>query len=297
MILPAYLKKGDKIGIAACARKVSAPELHAGIVAIQDWGLEVVTGKEIFQSHHQFAGTDEERARELQYLLDDASIKAIIGARGGYGTLRIIDKLDFTNFKKYPKWIIGFSDITVLHAHIHHLGVETLHAKMMMNFTKDQLSTEMLQRALFGTLETHETAGHSLNRRGEATGELIGGNLSLIYALNGSISDIQTTGKILFLEDVDEYLYHIDRMMMNLKRAGKLDHLKGLIVGGMTDMKDNAIPYGKNAEEIILDAVKEFDYPVCFGFPAGHVDTNLPLYFGRKVKLKVAEQTKLFFKY
>ncbi len=296
MTPPPYLKKGDKIGIVACARKVSVTEMQAGIKALQDWGLEVIAGKEVFQSHHQYAGTDAERAANLQQLLDEPTINAIIGARGGYGTLRIIDKLDFTVFKKHPKWIIGFSDFTVLHAHLHTLGIETIHGKMMLNFTKDSASTEMLQQALFGTLEKLEAPHHGLNRNGEAVGELIGGNLSLINALTGSVSDIQTAGKILFLEDLDEYLYHIDRMMLHLKRSGKLSQLKGLVVGGMTSMKDNVIPFGMNAEEIILDAVKEFNYPVCFNFPAGHIEKNLPLYLGRKVKLEVAEKTKLYFK-
>jgi muramoyltetrapeptide carboxypeptidase len=295
MITPPYLKKGDKIGIAASARKVSINELEPAISAFKSWGLEVVLGKNVFQSQDQFAGTDRERAEDLQTLLDDPSIKAIIGARGGYGTLRIIDQLRFDELKKHPKWVVGFSDITVLHAHIHNMGIETLHAKMLINFTKDEASSETLKRALFGELRQHETPPHALNRKGIGEGELVGGNLSLLYALAGSISDLNTRGKILFIEDLDEYLYHIDRMMMNLKRSGKLDALAGLVVGGMSDMKDNKIPFGRNPEEIILDAVKEFDYPVCFQFPAGHVDTNLALYLGRKVRLEVATPVKLLF--
>jgi muramoyltetrapeptide carboxypeptidase len=295
MITPPYLKKGDKIGIAATARKVSMDELEPAIAAFKSWGLEVVPGKNVFQSQDQFAGTDRERAEDLQTMLDDPSIKAIIGARGGYGTLRIIDQLNFDELKKHPKWMIGFSDITVLHAHIHNLGIETLHAKMLINFTKDEASSATLKQALFGELRQHETPPHVLNRKGTAEGELVGGNLSLLYAIAGSVSDLDTRGKILFIEDLDEYLYHVDRMMMNLKRSGKLDALAGLVVGGMSDMKDNKIPFGKNAEEIILDAVKEFDYPVCFQFPAGHVDTNLALYFGRKVRLEVSTPVKLLF--
>jgi muramoyltetrapeptide carboxypeptidase len=293
MITPAYLKKGDKIGIVACARKVSEEEMLPAISTLKQWGLEVVPGKSLFKADHQFGGTDQERAADLQQMLDDPSIKAIIGARGGYGTLRIIDALNFDAFKKHPKWMIGFSDITVLHAHIHNLQMETLHAKMLLNFVKNEPSSAALRSALFGELKAYTHFSHPLNRKGKASGALVGGNLSLLYAINGSASDIDTNGKILFLEDLDEYLYHVDRMMLNLKRAGKLAHLKGLVVGGMTDMKDNQIPFGKNAEEIILDAVKEYSYPVCFNFPAGHVDENLPLYFGRSVNLKVGNQVEL----
>ena len=189
--------------------------------------------------------------------------------------------------------MIGYSDITVLHSHIHNLGIETLHATMPINFTKNKEATESLRKGLFGEKLNYEIKSHKLNRKGNASGELVGGNLSLLYALTGSVSDIDTKGKILFIEDLDEYLYHIDRMMLNLKRSGKLKHLKGLIVGGMTDMKDNTIPFGKNAEEIILDAVKEYKYPVCLNFPAGHVDRNLALCLGRKVKLSVGSICKL----
>jgi muramoyltetrapeptide carboxypeptidase len=185
--------------------------------------------------------------------------------------------------------VIGFSDVTVLHSHIHNLGIQTLHAKMLLNINKNSESTETLKKALFGETLNYGIESHPLNRKGNSEGQLVGGNLSLLYALAGSVSDIDTKGKILFIEDLDEYLYHIDRMMLNLKRSGKLSQLKGLVVGGMTDMKDNAIPFGKTAEEIILDAVKEFDYPVCFDFPAGHIDRNLALMFGRTVKLEVGE--------
>jgi muramoyltetrapeptide carboxypeptidase len=295
MITPPYLKKGDKIAITASARKVSMDELQPAIAAFKSWGLDVILGKNLFQSQDQFAGTDEERTQDLQTMLDDPAIKAVIGARGGYGTLRIIDHLHFDHFRQHPKWIIGYSDITVLHSHIHNLDIETLHAKMLINFTTDEASSETLRRALFGELKKHEIPAHKLNRKGMAQGELVGGNLSLLYALTGSVSDLDTRGKILFMEDLDEYLYHVDRMMMNLKRSGKLTALAGLVVGGMSDMKDNKIPFGKNAEEIILDAVKEFDYPICFHFPAGHVDTNLALYLGRTVRLEVGEHVKLLF--
>ncbi len=290
MTVPSYLKPGDKIGIVACARKISKEELMPAIEVLNGWGLEVVTGKNIYNSCHQFSGTDDERAEDLQTLLDNSEIKAVISARGGYGTVRIIDKLNFDKFKKHPKWIVGYSDITVLHSHIHNFGIETLHATMPINFGKNAEATETLRKALFGENIEYSFESHYLNRQGEASGELVGGNLSLLYSLSGSVTDINTDGKILFIEDLDEYLYHIDRMMLNLKRTGKLTNLKGLVVGGMSDMKDNTIPFGKSAEEIILDAVKEFSYPVCFGFPAGHIDRNLALFFGRKVKLEIKDK-------
>ncbi|MCK6650038.1 MAG: LD-carboxypeptidase, partial [Bacteroidia bacterium] len=218
-------------------------------------------------------------------MLDDTSIKAVISARGGYGTVRIIDKLNFSTFKKHPKWIIGYSDITVLHSHIHNMGIQTLHATMPINFKVNEEATETLRKSLFGEKIHYSFEPHALNKNGKAEGILVGGNLSLLYALCGSNSDIDTKGKILFIEDLDEYLYHIDRMMMNLKRSGKLSGLTGLIVGGMSDMKDNAVPFGKTAEAIILDAVKEYNYPVCFHFPCGHIDRNLAIILGKKVEL------------
>lgn len=294
-IQPPYLKKGDTIGIIACARKISREEISPAVEILKSWGLEVIQSKNLFNADHQFSGTDAERTKDLQTMLDDASVKAVISARGGYGTMRIIDKINFEKFKKNPKWIVGYSDITVLHSHIHTLGFETLHATMPINFTKNEDALESLRKALFGENINYEIEPHPLNRKGIAVGELIGGNLSLLYALTGSISDIDTTGKILFIEDLDEYLYHIDRMMMNLKRSRKLSRLAGLVVGGMTDMKDNTIPFGKTAEEIILDSVKEYNYPVCCNFPAGHVDKNVALYLGRKAKLEVTETVKLSF--
>ncbi len=292
---PPVLKKGDKIAITAPARKISKEEIQPAVDILTKWGLEVILSKNLFNIDNQYSGTDKERTADLQTVLDDETIKAVISARGGYGTIRIIDKIDFTKFKKHPKWIIGYSDVTVLHSHIHTLGIETVHATMPINFTKNAEALETLRKALFGEQLQYETEVHPLNRKGNAEAALTGGNLSLLYALTGSISDIDTKGKILFIEDLDEYLYHIDRMMMNLKRSGKLDHLAGLIVGGLSDMKDNAVSFGKTVEEIIFDAVREYKYPVCFNFPAGHIDRNLALYFGRKVKLEIADRVKLHF--
>lgn len=287
-IIPPYLQKGDTVAIVASARKISLEELQPAIDIINSWGLKVVLPKNVFCTDNQFAGTDEERAADMQWALDEVNIKAIIFARGGYGTLRIIDKLDFTNFIKHPKWIVGYSDVTALHQHINqNFSIASLHATMPINFPKNEEATQSLFKALFGETLTYTVPSHVLNRTGEASGELIGGNLSLIYALCGSKSDIDTKGKILFIEDLDEYLYHIDRMMMNLKRSGKLQYLTGLIVGGMSDMKDNTVPFGKTAEEIILDAVKEYNFPVCFDFPAGHIDRNLAIYFNKNTTLSI----------
>jgi muramoyltetrapeptide carboxypeptidase len=291
LIAPPFLKPGDSIGIVAPARKISADELNPAIRQLESWGLKVKLGKHIYAASHQFAGTDEERVADMQQMLDDKEVKAIIAARGGYGSVRIIDKLDFTKFCQNPKWMAGFSDITVFHSHIQmHFGIETLHSTMPFNFGKDVESTELLKNALYGELKEYRTEGHPLNRKGKNTGILCGGNLSLLYALAGTPSDIDTAGKILFLEDLDEYLYHIDRMMMQLKRSGKLAHLTGLIIGGFSEMKDNIIPFGEIAEQIIIEAVGEYKYPVCFGFPVGHGLKNFPLYMGRNVELAVDDK-------
>ncbi len=299
MITPQYLEKDDKIAIIAPARCISFEEVHPSIRVFQRWGLEVELGTNIFRKHNQFAGKDEIRLADIQEMLDDETIRAVICARGGYGMVRIIDLIDFTAFKKHPKWIVGYSDITVLHAHIHrHLNIETLHAIMPVNITSgDETndSLETLKNALFGKIRSYTFPASPLSRPGVAEGLLTGGNLSILYSLMGSVSEIDTAGKILFIEDVDEYLYHIDRMMMSLKRAGKLSNLKGLIVGGMEKMNDNTIPFGSTANQIIADAVAEYDYPVCFDFPSGHGINNLALILGRKVNLKIGSDVELEF--
>jgi muramoyltetrapeptide carboxypeptidase len=298
MITPSYLRKGDKIGIVSPARSISFDEVHPTIRFFSRNDFEVILGSHVFSRRDQFAGTDEQRLRDFQSMLDDGSIRAIICSRGGYGTVRIIDRLNFSAFLESPKWIVGYSDITVLHAHIQRqFGVETLHAAMPVNITEetpDETLRSML-KALTGRRMTYTCPKDDLSREGRAEGVLTGGNLSVLYSLMGSASEPDTAGKILFLEDLDEYLYHIDRMMINLKRAGKLARLKGLIVGGMTKMNDNAIPFGKTANEIIADAVKEYQYPVCFGFPAGHGERNLALIMGRKVLFSVEEEVGLSF--
>jgi len=288
MIDTPFLKLNDKVAIIATARKISAEELVFAIEILTAWGLQPVLGKNIYAIENQFAGSDLQRAEDLQQAINDDSIKAILIARGGYGTVRIVDDIDFSKLKTNPKHIIGYSDVTVLHSQIHtHIGISTLHATMPINFSKNTEAVETLRKCLFGETISYQFKSNSLNRNGNANGIIVGGNLSLLYALSGTASDIDTNGKILFLEDLDEYLYHIDRMMLNLKRSGKLKNIKGLIIGGFTEMKDNAIPFGKTVEQLILDAVKEYNYPVCFNFPAGHIDRNLALYFGKPVSLKV----------
>ncbi|MCM2302883.1 MAG: LD-carboxypeptidase [Flavobacteriaceae bacterium] len=283
---PNYLQKGDSVAIISTARKISLDEIKPAIELLETWGLKVVVGKTIGLENNQFAGTLQERIDDLQDVLDDATIKAIWCARGGYGTVQLIDKIDFSIFKKNPKWIIGYSDITVLHAHIHNFGIETLHATMPINISKNsEDAKESLKNALLGNQLYYEFPSHQLNISGKPNGEIIGGNLSVLYSLLGSKSSINTKNKLLFLEDLDEYLYHIDRMLQNLKRNGYFENVSGIIVGGMTQMRDNDIPFGKTAEEIILEIVKPYNIPVIFGAPFGHLDDNRTLIFGRNAQL------------
>jgi muramoyltetrapeptide carboxypeptidase len=299
MITPPYLKKGDRIAIVSPARKIAPAEAETAINIFKSWGLEVLLGEHLYASYNQFAGSDEQRQSDFQKMLDDESIRAIVCSRGGYGTVRIIDNLDFTNFRKNPKWIIGYSDFTVMHSHIHeHFGVETLHAVMPINF-KDKCdrnpSVITLKKALFGKGLAYRCPGEEYNRKGGCKAPLVGGNLSILYSLTNTVSDIKTNGKILFIEDVDEYLYHIDRMMMNLRRSGKLEGLEGLLVGAMTKMRDNDLPFNKTAYEIIAEAVEDYPYPVCYNFPAGHIEDNRALILGREATLDVGEEVKLIF--
>lgn len=299
MIQPPYLGKGDKIGIVAPARSISFEEVHPSIRLLQKWDFEAVLGTYIFKKFNQFAGQDEYRLADLQQMLDDHAVRAVICARGGYGTVRIIDRLDLTAFISDPKWIIGYSDITVLHSHIHrHCATETIHATMPCNIKSEDCSgdsCESLRNALTGQNIRYSLPPTPLSRPGSTEGILTGGNLSILYSLLGSVSEVDLADKILFLEDVDEYLYHIDRMMMNLKRAGKLKYLKGIIIGGLSDMKDNAVPFGKTAQEIIAEAVAEYSYPVCFDFPAGHEAKNLAMILGRKIKFRVGREIEIEF--
>ena len=285
-----YLKKGDKIAITCPAKKLPNP-MDDAVALLKSWGLEVVIGETVNASYHQFAGDDELRAKDLQRFIDDDSIKAIIAARGGYGTVRIIDKVDFSRFATHPKWIVGFSDITVLHAHLFaNYQAQTIHGQMPVNIPDaSKYSLDTLRKALFGEELSYQFESHHLNRPGKATGIAIGGNLSLLVAVLNSVSDYNYDGKMLFIEDVGEYLYSVDRMIRALDRAGKLKNLAGLIVGGFTDLRDNDIPFGQTVAEIIMEVVKDYDYPVCFDFPAGHIPDNQSLILGRVLNLSINE--------
>lgn len=291
---PLSLQKGDQIGLISTARKISKKELEYAKSLFSNWELKVVFGNHLFRKFNQFAGTDAQRTADLQSMIDNPEIKAIICARGGYGTVRILDRINFTSLQKNPKWIGGYSDVTALHSSLHNIGIASLHCSMPINFSNNsEASLESLKKALFGQKLFYQFPKHPLNRNGKTEGKVVGGNLSILYSLIGSESDINTEGKILFLEDLDEYLYHIDRMMMNLKRNGKLSKLAGLVVGSMSEMNDNAIPFGKTAVEIIAEAVAQYDYPVAFNFPAGHLDNNNTIVLGECAKLVVEKTSTL----
>ncbi len=296
MITPPFLKKGDAIGLVAPARKISEQELNKAIAIIEKRGYKVVKGKYLFASENQFAGSDELRAADMQRMLENQEVKAIFAVRGGYGSVRIMDRIDFRPLLKKPKWLAGYSDFTVFHNQLINIGIQSLHATMPLNFADN--TTEALD-SLFETLggkkPHYRFVSHPLNRKAKASGMLVGGNLSVLYSLMGSRSFPDTTGKILFLEDLDEYLYHIDRMMMALKRAGILKNLAGLIVGGMTKMNDNTIPFGKTAEEIIHENIEEYGFPVAFGFTAGHQPDNRTLIMGAEAYLEVTENDSALF--
>ncbi|WP_164109265.1 MULTISPECIES: LD-carboxypeptidase [Sphingobacterium] len=289
MNTPAYLKKGDKIAILCPASYISG-DLTPAYNILLDWGLQLEIAPSTEAQFHQFAGNDELRAQDLQQALDNPDIKAIIAGRGGYGSVRLIDKLDFSAFKKKPKWIIGFSDITVIHSHIQRqFQLPTIHGQMVKSFL--EASTESLQtlkNTLFGkNPDLHYNTPNPNNRDGRSRGILTGGNLAILQSILASASDVDYKDKILFLEDVGESYYNIDRMLWTLKRAGKLDKLKGLIIGSFTSLKDADPPFGQTIEEIIIDKVKEFHYPVAFDCPAGHIDDNRALIFGEEVELTV----------
>jgi muramoyltetrapeptide carboxypeptidase len=298
MQIPPYLKKGDTIGLLSTARKIDAQQLESTVAMLEGWGLNVRLGASIGASEHQFAGDDALRAANFQQFIDDDSIQAILCARGGYGTMRMIDRVDFGKFRVQPKWICGFSDVTILHTHLNSaLGIASIHSSMPSLFPADlkgHAVTESLRRALFGEELKYVYPLEGSHRTGAVKGIVAGGNLSLLYAAQGSVSDLRTDGCILFIEDLDEYLYHIDRMMISLDRAGKLKNLRALIVGGMSDMKDHTIPFGRNAEEIIWELASKYDYPVCFNFPAGHIENNCAIRFGQEATLQITGETVTF---
>jgi muramoyltetrapeptide carboxypeptidase len=298
MVNAPSLKPGDKIGIISPSGRIKPGSLDVAIKLFGEWGLDVVTGPNVYAGYNQFGGTDEQRASDLQLMLDDRDIKAIICSRGGYGTARIIDKVEFSGFIENPKWLTGYSDITVLHSHINAVcGIETIHAAMPAELSPDKIpavsarSIELFREALFGTIPAYYQPNNGLSRKGRAEGILKGGNLSVLYSIMGSASEPETAGCILFIEDIGEFLYHIDRIMLSFRRMGLLQEIAGLVVGGLGDMKDNEIPFGKSAEEIVASAVEDYDFPVFFGFPAGHQPENHPLVMGRNAILSVGDTT------
>ena len=291
-IIPPYLKPGDTIGIVCPAGYMPFEKAQTCIETFIGWGFKVIPGKTLGHQFNYFSGTDEERLTDLQQMMDDANIKAIFCARGGYGMGRIIDQLDFKKIRAHPKWVIGFSDITVLHSHLYrNYKIASLHAPMAAAFNDDEFKNQYVQSlrdALIGRKADYNVEGNILNQKGKASGILVGGNLSLLAHLVGTSSDIKIKNKILFIEDVGEYIYNVDRMMYQLKRSGKLEELKGLIVGKFTDMKDTTVPFGQTTEDLIKEIVKEYGYPVCFGFPVSHDKENYALKIGVKYKLNVS---------
>jgi muramoyltetrapeptide carboxypeptidase len=290
MISPKSLQPGDKIGIVATGRKVTEEHVEPAVREFKKWGMQVVLSPRLYSSGHSYlAGTDEDRLAGLQQFLDDPEIATIVCARGGYGTTRIIDSVDFSGFKKHPKWVVGFSDVTALHLRISSLGFESIHGTMPILFSKKDSasSIEQLRRVLFGDPVELTAAPCENNRHGIASGKLIGGNLSLLVDGLGTSHQPETQGKILVLEEVDEYLYKIDRMMVQLKRAGKLGQLAGLVVGHFTEIKDTELSFGESVEEIIRFHTKEFSYPVAFGFPTGHENPNFAWIEGRDAHMTV----------
>lgn len=298
MIKPGQMKKGDKIALVAPSRKVSPTDVEPAITRLEEWGLKVVRGEHLFSDDHSYlSGTDEQRLHDLQSALNDPTIKAIIAARGGYGSTRIIDQLDFTAFRYHPKWIIGFSDITALHLKLLHQSAMSIHGTMPILFSKPGStdSVESLKRVMFTGEYTIHCNAHPSNRNGTAQGTVIGGNLSLVVDSLGTSSEPDTSSCILVVEEIDEYKYRLDRMLTQLKRAGKLSNLKGLVVGHMTDIKDSELPFGISVESIILDAVGQYHYPVAFGFPSGHENPNLAWIHGGTATLNVSKEKTVMF--
>ncbi|MBS1574022.1 MAG: LD-carboxypeptidase [Bacteroidetes bacterium] len=291
---PAYLQQGDTVGLVCPAGYMAIEKVQTCINTLQEWGYTVKVGNTLGkEAVNYFSGSDEERLADFQQMLDDDTVKAILCARGGYGTSRIIDQLNFKRFKENPKWVIGYSDVTVLLSHIYrNYKITSLHAPMAAAFNDDGYKNEYvlsLKDALEGKKIKYTIDTHELNRKGEAIGELAGGNLSMLTHFIGSSSELKTKGRILFIEDIGEYYYKIDRMLLQLKRAGKLENLAGLIVGGFTDMQDTTLKFGQDVYDLIYDKIKEYDYPVCFNFPVGHQTNNYALKVGAGCKLKVGK--------
>ncbi|GGH45392.1 peptidase S66 [Mangrovimonas yunxiaonensis] len=302
LIQPPYLKAGDTVAIVAPSGilKHRQDEVNRSVALLKGWGLHAIVGEHVFKQDNHFAGTDDERCEDLQKALDDPSISAIWAARGGYGTVRILDKLDYTKFKQHPKWLIGYSDITALHNQLNVLGVESIHAMMCTSMTKDQANLEQtiatFKKALFGEALSYTLKGSKYNKEGVVSAPVVGGNLTILHTMLGSSTSLDTKGKILFFEEIGEYKYHIDRMLQSLKRAGYFEDCAGVIVGDMTKLRKNTTPWGTSVEQLILDVLAEYNFPVAFNMPTGHEDDNRALILGRNVKLTVGKaQTTVVF--
>ncbi len=297
LIQPPYLKAGDTVAIVAPSGilKNRNREVEQAKALLKSWGLHVVVGAHVFGKDNHFAGTDDERCEDFQKALDDPNIKAIWSARGGYGTVRILDKLDYSKFKEHPKWIIGYSDITALHNQVHTKGVESIHALMCVSLTEDleeiKESVSTFKSTIFGEPIAYTIEGSKYNKIGETSGQLVGGNLTILHTMLGSNTSLNMDGKILFFEEIGEYAYHIDRMLQSLKRAGYFDNCKGVIVGDISRVRKNTTPWGKPVQQLILDVLEDYDFPIVFNMPAGHEDDNRALILGRTVALKVGKDT------
>ncbi|MFC4723053.1 LD-carboxypeptidase [Geojedonia litorea] len=293
LIRPDYLKPGDTVAIVAPSGilKNKEGEIQQAVSLLKSWGLHAVVGKHVFSQANHFAGTDDERCEDFQKVMDDHTISAIWCARGGYGTVRILDKLDFTKFKKHPKWLIGYSDITALHNQFHNEGYESIHAMMCTSLTDDfddiKETLETFKASIFGEPLNYTIKGSEYNREGTNTAPLVGGNLTMLHTMLGSKTSIDVSGKILFIEEIGEYKYHIDRMLQSLKRAGYFEHCKGVIVGDISKLRKNTTLWGTSIEQLILDALAEYNFPIAFNMPAGHEKINLAMILGRTVNLSV----------
>ncbi|WP_104734896.1 S66 peptidase family protein [Hanstruepera ponticola] len=302
LIQPPYLKPGDTVAIVAPSGilKNRQKEVQQAVELLKSWGLHAVVGDHVFSQDNHFAGTDAQRCEDFQKAMDDPKVSAIWCARGGYGTVRIIDNLDYTKFRKHPKWLIGYSDITALHNQFHNEGFESIHALMCTSLT-DALndiseSVETYRKAIFGEPLQYNLKGSQYNRIGKVSAPLVGGNLTMLHTMLGSKTSIDTSEKILFIEEIGEYKYHIDRMLQSLKRAGYFDNCKGLLVGDMSKLRKNTTLWGSSVEQLILDALSDYDFPICFNMPAGHEKDNRAMILGRTIEMNVSkEQSSVIF--
>lgn len=296
LLQPAYLKAGDTVAIVAPSGilKNRNEEINRAQKLLESWGLNVTIGKHVFEQAGHFAGTDMQRTEDLQKAINDPTVKAIWSARGGYGTVRVLDNLDYSSLNKHPKWLIGYSDITALHNDLHNAGFESIHALMCTSLTEDlseiEESVNSFKKAIFGEGLTYEISGSKYNKPGNATGQLVGGNLTLLHTMLGSRTSINTDGKIIFIEEIGEYAYHIDRMLISMKRAGYFENCKGIIVGDISKVRRNTTPWGKPVKQLILDVFENYDFPILFDFPAGHEKDNRALILGRTIDLKVSKE-------